>query len=362
MRRGHAVAALHTHLGHSRGFTVVELMVAATLSLLLLGGVVTIFVSSRASYETTDRLSRIQESGRFALDQIVADVRSAGYVGCARVPTYLSSALNSTADVRWNFLDAPVRGYQNTGPGSYAPALAAAIVPSAATDSDVLLIRRPKPESQPLRLQADLPASTADIVVPDDPSAGLQANDIALIYSCEAQTYFQVQSYAGGVIRHAAGGAVTETATLSAAPGNLTGDLSYLYRRNAEVVPVQTVIYYVRPSTAGPAGSNSLWRRIGANTPEELVEGVEQMQVRLGVDTTGDGVVDNYVTADAVANWNNVYSVEVALLVRSLDGYGRDRDTEQYQLLDVLVPAANDTRLREVFTATTGIRNRMRVN
>jgi Type IV Pilus-assembly protein W len=52
----------------------------------------------------------------------------------------------------------------------------------------------------------------------------------------------------------------------------------------------------------------------------------------------------------------------VALLVRSLEEYGLDLDRETYQLLDASIPAPNDRRMREVFTATVGIRNRMRVN
>lgn len=349
----------------SSGFGLIELMVAMAISLLLLGGVVTIFMSSRTSYETTDRLSRIQENGRFALDQLVDDVRAGGFVGCARVPKYVSNTLNSATDVKWNFLDSGVRGYQFVSAGTYSPTLASTDIPSAANGSDVLLVRRPKRDSQPLRLQADMGASTNDLTVPNTTASGLAVNDTALIYSCEAQTYFQVTAFAGGTISHAAGTAVTETATTSAGPGNATNDLSYSYRRNAEVIPMETVIYYIRPSTAGPAGSTSLWRKIGSNTAEELVEGIEQMQLRFGVDTTGDGVVDGaYVTADGVGagNWGNVYSVEIGLLVRSLDGYGNDRDTESYQLLDVSVAAANDNRMRELFMATTSIRNRIRVN
>lgn len=360
-----AVRKAPASFAHARssGFGLVELMVAMAISLLLLGGVVALFMSSRSSYETTDRLSRIQENGRFALDQIVSDVREAGFVGCARVPKYVSSTLNSATDLKWNFQDGGVRGYQFVSAGSYAPTLASTDVPSAASGSDVLLVRRPKRDSRPLRLQADMGASTADLTVPNTTAAGLALNDIALIYSCEAQTYFQVTSFAGGTIKHDQVGAAAETATTSAGPGNLTNDLSYSYRRNAEVIPIETVLYYIRASTAGPAGSRSLWRKIGSNVAEELVEGIEQMQLRFGLDTTGDGVVDGaYVTANSVANWNNVYSVEIGLLVRSLDGYGSDRDQETYQLLDVSVPAANDNRMRELFTATTGIRNRIRVN
>ena len=70
----------------ARGFGVIELMVAVAISLLLLAGVVAIFVSSKNSYETNERLSRIQENGRFALNTIMTDLRASGFVGCARQP------------------------------------------------------------------------------------------------------------------------------------------------------------------------------------------------------------------------------------------------------------------------------------
>lgn len=350
-------SARNRHLPRAAlGFSLVELMVAMTLSLLLLGGVVAIFASSRSSYETTERLSRIQETGRFALDQIVSDIRSSGFPGCARVPTYVGTSLRTSTDVKWNFLDASVRGYQYVSAATYSPVMALANTPSIVNGSDILVIRRPKRDSLPLRLQADMATGTATITVPNTTAAGLEVNDIALIYSCEALSYFQVTGFAGGTITH------TDVIASATAPGNSTGDVSYAYRRNAEVLPVQTVIYYIGTSTTGPAGSTSLWRRIGANTTEELVEGVQQMQLRFGVDTTGDAVVDSYVTANAVTDWTAVYSVEVALLVRSLDGYGGDRDAETYQLADVTVAAANDNLMREVFTASVGVRNRVPAN
>lgn len=350
----HPSSAVHT----ARGFSVVELMVAMALSLLLLAGVIAVFASSRASYDTTDRLSRIQENGRFALDKIVRDLRAAGFMGCAREPTYMVTTLNSATELEWDFLGGGgVQGFQYTGTGpTFAPSLSSTKVPNAAEGSDVLVVRRPEWGAQPLRLQADMADGTDDISVPNTSSSGLNTGDIALIYSCEAQAYFQVTSFAGGTITHGVGGAT------STSPGNASDDLQYAFRTNAEVIPVETVTYYIRASSSGPPGTTSLWRRIGANTPEELVEGVEQMQLRFGEDTNGDAVVDVYRTADDVVSWNDVYSVEVALLVRSLEEFGGDSDQETYELLDVTVAAPGDRRLREVFSATVGIRNRIRVN
>ena len=48
------------------GLSLVELMIAITLSLLLIAGVLQIFLSSKQTYSTNNALSRVQESGRFA--------------------------------------------------------------------------------------------------------------------------------------------------------------------------------------------------------------------------------------------------------------------------------------------------------
>jgi type IV pilus assembly protein PilW len=344
---------------HAGGFSLVELMVAMAISLMLLGGVVAVFMSSRASYEATDKLSRIQENGRFALDEIARDVRSAGFVGCARAPTYLSTSLNANTNVLWNFLDGAVRGFQSVSAGTWAPVLDTTVVTSPADGSDVLALRIPKRDATPLRLQADMASGTDDFTVPNATTSGLNVGDIALAYSCEAQAFFYVTGFAGGVISHAQ--------TVGVVPGNANDNVNYAFRTNAEVIPVQTVLYYVRQSSAaaggiGPADATSLWRKVGDAAPEELVEGVQQMQLQFGLDTNGDAVVDNYVNANAVTNWAQVYSVSIAMLVRSLEEYDTDRDQRTYQLLDVPVLAPGDRRMRGVFATTANIRNRVPVN
>ena len=336
---------------YARGFSLVELMVAMALSLLLLGGVIAIFMSTRASYESTDKLSRIQENGRFALDEIARDVHSAGYVGCARAPKDVSTSLNP--GWLWNFLEGPIRGFQFTSAATWTPGLDTTIVPSPADGSDVLVLRIPERDATPLRVTVDMASGTDALTVPNTVTAGLNTGDIAMAYSCLGQAYFEVTGFSAGVISHGTGSA--------GGPGNATADISIPFKVNSEVIPVQTVIYYVRQSVAG-AGTTSLWRRVGNAAPEELVEGVQQMQLQFGVDTNGDAVVDNYVDASAVTDWGQVYSVTVAMLVRSLEQYDTDTDQRTYQLLNVTVPAASDRHMREVFTTTANIRNRVPVN
>ena len=66
---------------HCRGFSLVELMVALVITLILLAGIGQIFLSSKKSYTVQDSLSRMQETGRYAMDTLTQDLRRAGYWG-----------------------------------------------------------------------------------------------------------------------------------------------------------------------------------------------------------------------------------------------------------------------------------------
>src|SRR4029079_14240573 len=192
----------------ARGFGVIELMVAVAISLLLLAGVVAIFVSSKNSYETNERLSRIQENGRFALNTIMTDLRASGFVGCARQPTYLSTSLNNSTTLQRNFLAGPVTGFQATGANVWSPAMDASI-PSPLSGSDVLVVRVPVRERGVLPLASDVGPRTNTLQIAAG-SGAVETGDIVLAYSCEAISVFQVSNYAAGTgiishVAHAAG-------------------------------------------------------------------------------------------------------------------------------------------------------------
>lgn len=61
------------------GLTLVELMVALVMSLFLVGGILVMHLSSRATFLDTGQLSRIQENVRFASDYLIRDIRTAGF-------------------------------------------------------------------------------------------------------------------------------------------------------------------------------------------------------------------------------------------------------------------------------------------
>ena len=85
-----------------RGLSIVELMIALLLGLILLGGVIQVFLSSRQTYSANEAMSRMQENGRFALEFIARSARLAGYIEptmTAGKPLPLVPDLNDCLDI-----------------------------------------------------------------------------------------------------------------------------------------------------------------------------------------------------------------------------------------------------------------------
>ena len=89
----------------------------------------------------------------------------------------------------------------------------------------------------------------------------------------------------------------------------------------------------------------------------EIAEGVENLQVLYGLDKNNDSRVDQYVNADNVTSWNQIVSVQLAILVRSLRNVKTQAETKTYNLLDNVVITTNDKYQRAVFTTIVRLRN-----
>jgi len=97
---------------------------------------------------------------------------------------------------------------------------------------------------------------------------------------------------------------------------------------------------------------------------QELIEGIEEMQILYGVDTTGDDHPNQYMTADLIStdfsvpiNWDEVMSVRLMLLVRSLSAFVVE--APQFITYNGATYTAPDRRLYQVFTTTIALRNRV---
>ena len=94
-----------------------------------------------------------------------------------------------------------------------------------------------------------------------------------------------------------------------------------------------------------------------------IVPGIENMQVLYGEDdNAADGITNTtrYVTAGNVADWNNVVSVRIGIVVNSRNVIATTDDTATFSLFGQTATAATNDRLRRrAYSTTAVIRNRM---
>jgi type IV pilus assembly protein PilW len=346
------------------GFSMVELMISLTLSLILIAGVLSLVYSSKMTYLENERVAGTQEGGRAAFEMILRDLRGSGFPGCAQPvanATYSNNVLTNKASLLWA-LDVPLQGYEGTS-GTWTPDLdpiLSGATSAPAAPNDILVIRTMRAGLPQMRT-TDAMSATDNITVTKTTAQKVIGNTF-VISDCQSETFF-----AASVADNGATATLTLT-TGGTAPNNQSSSLVTNFFKGALVTPLDTVIYYIAPSNTpavqGAAAGPALWRivsSVNSAQPEELVPGVERMELKYGVDIDGDTIVDEYDDADAVAaagNWSNVVSVQVAILVRSLQPNSPDLDQKSYTLLNSTIGPFKDHYERSVYMTTVALRNR----
>jgi type IV pilus assembly protein PilW len=357
------------------GVTLVELMISLLLGLLLTAGIIQVFAGNRVTYAFNEGLSRIQENARFSLDHIAYNARMAGYSGCLS-EVAIHNNLDAPNDFR-DDIENGIQGHNANGTGAAQTFAAAAIDPAPSANpnawtpalpadlnnqvipgSDVLIVRGVAGAANSL-VTPFTNAAQLFVAEPHDFMEG----EILVVTDCQKASIFQLTEVTGtgfGVnLVHSNAG--------SFVPGNSAPnwDAEQDYGLGAEVARLQTYAFYV-----GSGANNRpalfqlrLQRQSGTASgfvAEELVAGIDTMQVRYGLDADNDGAIDSWTTADAIVDWTTVVSVEVTLLARSTDEYGAEADTAVYNLGGTTqFNPVDDRRLRQVFSTTISVRNRL---
>ncbi|MDA0822198.1 MAG: PilW family protein [Proteobacteria bacterium] len=346
------------------GFTIVELMVAATLGVLILAGAISMLSTNKRVYTEQDEMGRLQENARFALDLLVRDIRMAGYAGCADDAAEVVNHVNGYDDATDIHYFIAVEGSENAA--NWLPGNSTDEVANMIPNSDGITVRYLAPTGIFVVSPYMTTASAAIHVTTD---SGLEKGDIISITDCSSADIVVITSNPSdppcssesdltckSSFNHNSG-----TVT-GAEPGNWLKDLSKTYTGDAGILKFYAARYYV----GNDANGSPVLRRMtgvdkdtGAPVVSDLVEGVENLQVLYGEDTAGsDMIADTYVNAAGVTDWDNVVSVRIALLMRTVDEYGPDVNDNTYDLLGETINPVDDRRRRRVFTATIQIRNR----
>ena len=307
------------------GASLIELMLALGLGVVVAAGAARLFADSQRAYTLLHGQTRMQESARQAVDFIARSVRSAGYLGCRSSPGAVWNTLNGGWDDMFEInVSVPVEAFDGTdargSPDSWTPHLPPSLMRGGGIDigavsplTDVLVLRR---VAAPGARIAAMAAPDGFPVVEDDGELGIEADDFAVISDCRQAALFRVDRIERG----------DGVATLVRGPGALLSgtDTSYggaIGPEGAAVFGVVTEIYFIARGTGrnnvGSAPA-SLWRKTTTDAPVELIQGVEDLQVRLGLDGNGDRAVDRYALAGEVAG-QDVRSIDVRVTANSVD-------------------------------------------
>jgi type IV pilus assembly protein PilW len=322
-----------TSRGRQAGLSLVELMISITLGLMILSGVLVLFANTSAARNEVERTSRQIENGRYASELLTEDIRLAGFYGELAIPTtppdstlypWPYDPCSPTRDDWVAWIPVHLQGFDESGFTSANCALT-----NRKANTDVLVVRR-------VRACA---AGMADCEVAADGKPYLQVSQCA---TQMVTTEKRLGRKGVGV-----GSETFDMQKRSCLTTALAVQREYLVR-----------IYFI--ATDNGAGQNiPTLKRLELNCPANLssactwanvpmVEGIEEFQLRYGLDNNCDGQADVYVAnpstyvapagpctgipAAEAKNWMNVVTVQFHLLARNLEPSLGFTDTKKYIL------------------------------
>ncbi|MCP8900321.1 PilW family protein [Gilvimarinus xylanilyticus] len=337
---------------NQQGLSLVELMIAITLGIVLMTGVVQTFLSSKTVFSTQKGVSRVQETGRLGMEFLARDIREAGYMGClSRTGINYTSTLNDPDDYEIDF-EVGIEASSAAPVSLEHTPISPVLTLRSAAGGGVGIAKN----NNSGNLVAINTGATGNGCF-----SGLCPDDILIITDCSKARVFQATNLKtnshGVLVVHAASGTPGNKPPASWG-GNNADDT---FDKGSEIIKIRTRMYYV--ADADPSDDNvrpGLFMKEGFNPSVELLKNVENMHLEFGVDTNFDGRVDNFVALEqvaTVASWADVAAVKVELLVGSSED-NVSPDPRQYEFAGKTVTSA-DNRIRQVFTSTVGIRSRL---
>jgi type IV pilus assembly protein PilW len=324
----------------SRGFSLIELMVAMVLGLVVIGGVISVMLANKRSYRANEGLSQIQESARTAYELIARDIRQSGGTGCDNAKRMSMAVTNSGA---WWQTWASVQGFDNTQTDTAVAFGTTTGTRVAGTDS----IHLQGIEGGGLPVNVHNTGGT--ISLSNATATSLIDNEVLMICDFDHATMFKAGLYTTGTttINYSLTGNCSRGLGYPINCDGANGNV-YAFQRNAWVGRVTAVDWYIGNNGRAADGGRSLYRQRlnagGTLVTEEVVAGVTDMQI-----TFGRNGLDTIVNANAIVgatNWANVNSVFITVTVTSSD-------------TNLTTTTANTGRIQRTFTYLVTLRNRV---
>ncbi|NNF52107.1 MAG: hypothetical protein HKN59_06685 [Gammaproteobacteria bacterium] len=307
------------------GISMIELMIAMLIGLVLMLAMVSLFTQNRASFKQNERIARMQEDARFALNEMARDLAMTSFFG--------------------EIIDTGL----------------------AAQDTSLALATDCGPAGTPGWIY-EMSSYLAQV----DNATGVTASTQ---FSCVSGAEVVVGSDLVGIKRTA--GSTTLPLTNNTVYLKSNGIVGLLLKHPEDSPPAAPVpapfdhweytptIYYVRNffQVAGdqiPTLCRKLLDTSGAIPTVRddcLAPGIEDMQIEFGLDTDANGSADQYVNSPTAAQLSQVMSVKVYLLARSIEADQHYINDKTFQISNKPAFKPNDNFYRRVYSTTVMLRN-----
>jgi type IV pilus assembly protein PilW len=339
------------------GFSLLELMIALLLSLVVVGAVGYIYVGNQETMRTQTADSRLTDSKRIAIESLTRDLRIGARMGCTRarggidqgalLVTAAFPVMEKTRDALDYMMQDKyipdalqpawfIRSFDN-GAGYVGPSL-----PLRVPGSDVIQIIKTGEYASHLATAMTSASDDPDLVSEIPGARPGTSKRLFLISDCTRSEIIRASvndatGFAGGKLN------------INATGYNKDKRLRNAYKTDAFVSQFDPVIYAVENpsdqarlktkrlvkyslSPADSATSNGAW----SSEPEIVADGIEDMQIRFGVDRLGlsGNAPDTLMTASEInaigttseernAAWERVRSVEIKLTIEAKSQEGK---------------------------------------
>lgn len=293
---------------HQKGLTMVELLVALTLSGLIALAAIAALTVARRGFTTVDSASQLRDNARFASDLVQRIAAQAGYQDLTRANQTRASEIKVYgSSVAASGPEPFVKGFNN-------------MVFKPVTGLDAVVRN----------------LTNGGCISGDDASACLNGSDV-LILRYQTQELYRATG---------ASSPLSDRAMI-----NCKGEAEPLPPTGADDFTIS--VFHVKRSSGGEPAlmcSTGTSTTFGTGNPQPVIQGVESFQVlygmayRKGIPTTRGGTSDTarydlperYLRADEITTddqWRQVRSLRIALLLRSPKNANQDRASQRLQLL-----------------------------
>lgn len=316
-----------------QGLSLIELMVALVIGAVLIFGATDVYVKSRQSYGVNENVARLQETARYAMAVLEPDIRMSNYWGMLKGAGVITGQLPQTPV-------GPAAVAANPEANVCGRNFGVDVATNLQADNNAYIISAnlKQPGCEALPDIATGVAWNTQAVLSSDTLTVRRASVFTTNNLPVGQLKVCTSRVAGQLVSDGTGGGCTALATNNYAACPCDNNVRMLSNLIVNS-------YYVDRNSAQQAGLPSLRRKVlttAGGVPvfrdEEVIAGVEDMQVQFGIDPLGNtGIATRYVNPNGVPPGAQIVSVRIWLLVRSDTGETGFTDNRVYTYGDRLV-------------------------